>query len=289
MKVTGFKLYFVSDTTTFGTMDLPLYNIPDTSKFIVKNIEGLDSPDQTILLGEGYGSSAFVQNISAKPRQIKIQLGLNPNYSAGEAPGSLRDTIYSYMSATRDRWVQFNVIGDTNEFSISGYISRIESDLFSVSSDVYITITCLSPYFQTTTQVVSYGNPVTVTQNYTVTTDATAFASFIMEFRPNQPWYQEMTISANTTPENLHIITTGGFYTSYSSDSIYLSTELGSPTFHRRNGGSPFENDRVNLVGGLTYESKFFVLPPGQSTINVDLPGPIQIMSLILLEYYWGV
>ena len=291
MEFTGLTLYLVPQEDWIAgskVLDLPLYTIDQTSKYILKNAENLSAGDQSIILGDAYGASTFLQHMAANPRDIILRIGLNPNYAIGETPGSLRTELYTYMSPVRSRAVRLNVVGD-DEISITGYISKMESDVFSQSTDVYVTIKCSMPFFRTTRQILTSPVGDTINQSFTVDAKGTAFTAFIFEIWPNQPIHGDITISADTTPEQLKLTNIAGLITQPSYDTIHVRTDVIDPHIIRRINGSPFEDDGDNLINYLTYDSNFFVLPPGQSTITIDLPNPYTLNSLILVEYYWGV
>lgn len=292
MELTGVELqiYPRPDGSPGGkTLHFPLYAITPTTKYILKRAEGFSDADQSIILGDAYGASTFLQHMSANPKDIVLKIGLNPDYISGETPGALRRELHSYMGGIASRPVLVRAVGESRSMTIEGYISKIESDIFSESTDVFVTVKCSTPFFIDTRQIVT--SPVNdyITGSFNINPQGTAFNTFIFEILPDQNAPYDMTISASTVPDTLHLVSTSALFDPLTSDTIHVRTVFSDPQITRRINGSPFENDWENLVNYLTYDSKFFVLPPGPATITIDLPHSYQLKSLILVEYYWGV
>lgn len=141
LNVQGSILHLVLDDSTTG--------------FSVKNIEGLDPVAATISSGTFAGLDGE-QFYAAKrqKRNIKITLGLNPNFALADVK-TLRDQLYAYFMPKSSVQMSFNLydrFADTLleqnlTLNISGIVESFDTVLFSQSPEVSISLLCFNPDF----------------------------------------------------------------------------------------------------------------------------------------------
>jgi len=123
--------------------------------YVVKKIEGLDPVKATLVSssfanqdGEQYHSSRRV------PRNIKIKLGLEPDYSV-QGVKELRDQLYNFFMPENPITLGFNLFDkfavsvflDDLKVQIPGRIESFDSDMFTQDPEVDISIMCFNPDF----------------------------------------------------------------------------------------------------------------------------------------------
>lgn len=122
-----------------------------SEKFIVKNIDGL-GPVPTTSLYSGYvdRDGGFYAGGYAAPREIALTIGFKPGYAAGESVSSLRRELYKYLP--REGPVEIRIVGDRlPPVKAVGYVTKLESAIFSKDPDLVATIVCPDPYLSALT------------------------------------------------------------------------------------------------------------------------------------------
>lgn len=136
---------FSKISLSFGPADQVIFPLDDdvfTSPFVVKSVDGLDPP--------------AVTNRLPQNREIVMMLGLQPNYSLGQGPAELRDTLYGLLSPKLNYPVTFKLLteGSASLADTTGYISKYEANPFTKDPQVQLVIPCDSPYLALSSVIV---------------------------------------------------------------------------------------------------------------------------------------
>jgi hypothetical protein len=254
------------------TIDMPLFGLRSSNRYICKGIDGLGPPEIDNFLVNGVYNGRQPQD-----RQIVMRVGLNPAYSVGETPASLRTAIYGLLTPGPDDSITFKLMNGPNVVVVTkGYVSKIEPVIFAKDPEVQITIDCEGSYLEAETEtsvVPSTKSPFTVTNPGSVTTG----------------FYYEMTLNVNGSKWVLYTQGPGAGakmeldYAFLSGDKIMVDTRDGQRSIKVLRGGVT-----TNLIYTLSSDSIWVQLHPGDNTFwpstNVFTWGKVNFTP-----QYWGV
>jgi hypothetical protein len=265
--------------------DFAEFTLRDTtgiSPYIIRNITGVDA-DEIVPRFSGVGGSSGNKffNMRLKSRQIAISLILNPNYSIGNTPSTLRDRIYSLISSYKTSKIGLAFHKDDAEVSrIYGFITKIESDLNTLMPEVKITVYCEDPYFRSPQRF-----DVNL-QNMSKT------APVIGDYASSAPHGFRMAITATGSFGQFRIRKTGNFDWNFTinfgfdtGDSLFISSE---------------ENDRYvqvnrpslgvtyNLISAIAVGSEWPIIFPGENAFNINTSS-YNYQYVDYYQTYWGL
>lgn len=142
MRITSVELH---PDGSSAVCELSFRDPSQQNSYNVKGITGLDAEEIIPRFYGKPGSSSFYDLVLTK-RNIMALIELNPNYSANETPGSLRDDLYKMIATSRkgliDIWFKD---GEDVVATISGYITRTEAAHFTTAPVVQLSIACTQP------------------------------------------------------------------------------------------------------------------------------------------------
>lgn len=159
MKVT--KLEICSPGAIVNTLITHLsfsFNGEDrTNPYVLKKIDGLN-PDEII---RTYNDGPAFYRLRPKEKKLSIHVKINPNYKDNISIGELRDYLYNLVAFNTkavtwnsDTKLQFRFLNGSEYLaSIFGVVSKIDTDIFSNSSDLILTVDCDDPFFRSTEDV----------------------------------------------------------------------------------------------------------------------------------------
>jgi len=181
MKVTSIELY----TGDIEVAKFELNNVSSTSPYLVKAILGLDA-EQIISKFYGFGTSGITKlyDYVMPPRQIVIQLKLNPNRLNDVSVSELRDYLYRAVAQSRTGVLELRFFnGPEYTAYVQGFITKIEAPLFSKSPLVNITLNCDDPILKAPNSILlEYSTHVVDNNPVIIGNDiSTAPHGFIME------------------------------------------------------------------------------------------------------------
>lgn len=149
MRASELKL-FVKDVNKddVEVLSLNVTDASETDPFILKASDGLDADEiDPLYYGRTSTKSLETPFDFFRPtllnRTVVLRMGLNPNFSAGERPGDLRDIIYRAISSNRASEVEVRIYD--NDFAwgkLVGRITKVEAPLGTQSPETQITISC---------------------------------------------------------------------------------------------------------------------------------------------------
>lgn len=148
MSITSVHLYSIPDDggTAHKHVELPLSNVigASSSSYVVKDVVGLDAEEilrQTDRFATGTNSRFM--NMVLPPRTVAFSINLNPQYSQEETAESLRNMLYSMIAYNFRGEIELRFMdGSTHVASLTGSITKFESDITSSDPEVKITIYC---------------------------------------------------------------------------------------------------------------------------------------------------
>lgn len=142
MKIDNIDIYAVT-VSGVRFLNLNFRDPNNESPYIAKEIVGLDADE---IVSRFYGTDLANKkyyDLSLNKREVVFRIGLNPNYSLGQTYSSLRDAVYTLVSASRTGQVEIRVkVGGSTKGVVSGFITKIDSPAFTNSPEVYVTIKC---------------------------------------------------------------------------------------------------------------------------------------------------
>jgi len=265
--------------------DFAEFTLRDTtglSPYIIRNITGVDA-DEIVPRFSGVGGSSGNKffNMRLKPRQIAISLILNPNYSIGNTPSTLRDRIYSLISSYKTSKIALGFYKEDVEVAqIYGFISKIESDLNTLMPEVKITFYCEDPYFRRS-------------QRISVNTDSMSKTSpVISDYASSAPHGFRMAITATAPFNTYRIRKTVDFDWSFTvnfafntNDTLYFSSEENDRYVYVNR---PSISQTYNLISNIEIGSEWPIIFPGDNTFNVNTA----LYNYEYIQYYptyWGI
>lgn len=249
----------------FGTtLSLPLQD--NTNGYTVKNIEGLDPVNATIV------SSPFAQldgsqsqGARRENRNIVLTIGLEP-YSGGDTVKELRTALYNWLMPKSFVTMTFFDDGAiTPGYTITGQVESFEAALFSKDPEVVASIICFDPAFEAfeptaitglTTVTDTAGlyttidNPGSIEVGYLLTLSANRVASAGFTVYNYRPGVTETQLEVKAALANL--------------DVVYLST--------RERDKSVLKNTS-SVLYSVPASSKWVMLYPGTNYIRVVCAG----------------
>lgn len=142
--LTGISLY--NERNVF-IMTLPVFGANLDSRYIVKDVDGLDPVKAQVATSESATfDGVHIQNTRAAARNIVMTLGFNPNVVSGESAASLRRELYFQFPPKGRCTLRFHS-DDFETVRIVGYVESMEAKLFSREPEMMISILCPDPYF----------------------------------------------------------------------------------------------------------------------------------------------
>lgn len=130
----------------------------DTDSFLVQDIDGLGPVKATLASSSFAGLPGEQLNSRRREtRNIKIQLGLNPDPAASETFESVRSQLYGYFMPASDVMLRFYTDGGLT-VDILGTVETCEPAIFSPEPAMDVSIMCYAPDFLDSTAVQVTGN-----------------------------------------------------------------------------------------------------------------------------------
>jgi len=146
MKITSIRLVSGPSTIEFS-----FKNPRGDNPYNIKAVTGLDPGDiltqfgGTSALGGGVAQTKYYA-LSLTNRQLVFKIGMNPNFEMGSSYSDLRDNIYRLIYSSRVASVTIQFLNNSKVFAeTEAFISKIESDHFTSTQEVTLTVNCVEP------------------------------------------------------------------------------------------------------------------------------------------------
>lgn len=255
-----------------STLELPLED--SSGGFVVQEILGLD-PVKANLVSSSFAGMDGEQYHSSRrdPRNIKIKLGLSPDWSISDVK-ALRDTLYQYfMPKSNPKFIfrmydkyATDVFSEFLDLQIDGRIETFDGPLFTNDPIVDISAMCFNPDFYDPNEVIFAGNTVSDTvTNETLTYAGTVDTGTIFTLNINQAM-TDLTIY-HTAPDGS--LTTSYFsYAFEAGDVLTISSIVGSKSVMLTRAGV-----QSSILYAMTPQSGWLTLQPGDNLIRAYVTG----------------
>lgn len=149
MNVDSIHLYSPLDTSAgaYKHLELALSDVDLTRSYIIQSSTGLDVDE---IFNQMYGTGTVTNdkyhNMVLPPRFVTMRIKLNPQWSMGENPSALRDTLYKMISFSRRGDLELRFYnGAIHVASLFGFITKFEAPVFSDVPEVQLTFKCPYP------------------------------------------------------------------------------------------------------------------------------------------------
>ena len=255
-------------TSQGSLLTLPFDDISDG--LYVQKIEGLDPVKATLV------SSSFAQLDGAQyhtsrrePRNIKLSLGLEPNFLT-DLVGDIRDRLYGFFMPKTEVRLQFYTY--LERLNISGRIESFETALWSKDSVVNISIMCFDPDFYESTSVIFDGMTTSGLTETLLDYGGTVETGILFKLFP-QRTFSAFTIYHTPPDGTLRVLEFAS--TLSPNDVLTISTSVGSKYVTRLRSGV-----ETSMLYALSPQSNWIELLPGENDIRVyaeGLPIPFTI------------
>lgn len=234
--LTGITLY---NELGKNIMTLPVFGATPDSRYIVKDVEGLD-PVKAVLASSETAilDGVVMHNSRVGMRNIVMTLGFNPDVAAGESVAALRRELYSQFPPKSAITMRF-LSDDFQTLRIVGITESIEGKIFSRDPEVIMSVVCAKPYFEAITA--STHRYVNTFEYIDLPELGSAPTGFIFKTDP-LPESIDAVVLENSLNPKLDVV--GPFIT---NDVVTISTEPGNKYVRRTRTGTT-----VSLLDDIT-------------------------------------
>jgi hypothetical protein len=115
--------------------------------YIARAILGLDAEEIVPrFYGMSFSQGKKYYSLSLPPRDIVLQILLNPNFTMEKSHSELRDELYRAISSSRTGIVTLKFYNEDVEVAqVSGFVTKFANQLFEQQPQVDITLNCEDP------------------------------------------------------------------------------------------------------------------------------------------------
>lgn len=252
------------------------YGVSDSDSYLVKQIDGIDAPDQDVAIAKTASGGKF-QGVQSADRDITIQAFLNK----ADVKVS-RNNLYTMLRTGHDPKVWVDLMEGTTLFAmVEAYCTKFDAALFVKEPFVQFTLRTLHPTFRTLFPV-SYPGSSLSEHHPNIYNQGTADAGFQFAVKftaAMSRWY------IKTAEDNSIGMTFDKNFNS--GDLLEVSTIPGNRYIHWKKAGGAVKN----MMGILREDSEWLMLHPGHNVFTL----PSQTSSwqwkgpLTFTPQYWGV
>jgi len=250
----------------------------------VKGLTGLDADEITARFYSGSGSlSQRFYNLALQKREIAAKIGLNPQFTSNQTYSDLRDDLYRMIASSRTGLVEVVFKNGTEVVaSISGFVSKLESDLMAQEPDVTITIQCVTTLLTAPDATVVDMDSIDPHAIDIQDLKSTAPHGLTFNVRFVNPQVSFIISDDAVSPTwAFQVNPVGGFL---ADDILHVSSELNDKQLYLTRGGV-----RTYLADVLVPGSVWPLMFPNS---NPFVMGNVDNLVLVDAEYYatyWGV
>jgi hypothetical protein len=262
--------------------DLMTLTLEETSTgVVVQSIEGLD-PVKATLVSSSFAQldGSQYQSSRRESRNLKFQLGLEPDYVDIFDVRTLRNQLYGFFMPKTPVDLRFFLPGGL-DVDISGRVESFETAIFSREPAVDVSILCFDPDFYDATPVVVAGNTTSTTTETTITYDGTVETGIIFTLNVNRT-LDEFTIYHTPPDDQLRMLDFAAPLVS--GDVLTISTVPGSKGATLTHLGS-----NSSILYGVSPQSKWIELMPGDNKIRVYATGAAVPYTIEYTDKYGGL
>ena len=259
------------------TLTLPLTSVArHTDKYILKGMDGLDAPAQSIAIART-GRGGKYQGSESESRELVALIALN-----GSDPKTLRNNLYTMIDTGYNPRVKIMLYAGSVYVSyVWAYVTNFEAALYVKDPVVQITFECANPTFRAP-KVTQYLSSELNEKNPNIYNPGTAATGFQFGVRFNDDmdrWYirqSEHSQFAMTFEKEFH-----------AGDVLEVSTISGKRYVHWKKHKGKVQNK----LGLLRKDSEWIGLYPGNNHFSVSKETDKWQWKgkLSFTAEYWGV
>lgn len=279
MKITSVELH------PAGSSDVHVLSFRDPTRNNPYNVVSITGLDADSIIPKYYGVSAnsdeLFYNLSIEKREPQFRINLNPEFST-KSYSDLRDDLYKTIGSSRTGLVQVQFKNGTEVVAaISGWVTKLESELFDRSPYVLLGLTADDPMLTALDPVdvdITDLDPAGMNLVDALSTAPHGF-NFVLAFTGS---VATLTI---TDPGNLSwsfgVSPAGGFL---NGDILHLSSDRKKKELYVVRGGVD-----IYLADKIVPGSVWPVIFPGSNNFAFSSPAELEWTSISYYPTYWGV
>lgn len=260
-------------------LNLPLEDV--VSGYLLEEVQGLDPVKATIT------SSSFAQldggqyqSSRREARNIIVTITLEPEYGVSTVR-QLRRDLYNYFMPKTEVGLRF-YSSDMNPAWISGRVESLETALFSAEPAVDISILCFNPDFYEPVPIAMTGNTYESTGT-DLEIDYTGSVETGLAFTLN--------VNRTLSTFSVYVVDPAGSTSQLdfsaplqAGDVVEISTVPGNKYARLTRGGVI-----TSILYGISPQSKWLEIHPGESTLRVQTPGAAIPYSIEYIRKHGGL
>lgn len=278
----------VNVTNSRGSvLSLPLED--NSGGFSVLDIEGL-GPVKATLVSSSFANMDGEQYQSSRreTRNIKLKLGLQPDYGVGSVK-ELRDILYQYFMPKSKIIPDFHmydkfatdVLLEYLDLNIEAYVETCEPDIFTSDPTMNISLICFDPDFYDPNLVTFDGMSVADVTVTNLAYAGTVDTGVIFTLRPDRV-LNEFTIY-HTTPDGSQV-TIDFAYPLLAGDILTISSVVGQKSVTLTRAGV-----ERSVLYAISPQSGWLTLQPGDNGLRVYATGAPVPFTVEYLNKYGGL
>jgi hypothetical protein len=276
MKVTSIEIH------PSGSSEVVILSFRDPRRlnpFNVTSIVGLDA-DEIVPRFYGVSGDKKYYSLSMEKRQPVFKIDLNPSFS-DQSYSDLRDQLYRSIASSRTGVVDIQFKNGTEVVAVlSGFVSKLENDLFAENPNVTLTIDTIEPILKAPTRTSLDILTLDAASTHILDSKSTMPHGFIFEMG----FLGAQASLVITPPDDAWAFTitpVGGFLL---GDIIHFSSELNNKYLYVHRAGVD-----IHLADVIGTNPIWPILFPGDNVLEFSNPTNLVWESVAFYPTYWGV
>jgi hypothetical protein len=280
MKFSNVRLYYdTAPDLTVINFDFPIDGEIKTSPFVLRSIDGLGPSDVDLIISSTLYTGSVYQGAHPHNKELILKVGYQPDYSTDQSVSDLRAQLYSLMTPrlAKPLTVEVQDAARVKVVETTGYIKKMEPNIFSQDPEIIITISCLRPHWKKWGQAIDDPGDVDLTEVFTITNPGDAPSGFEMVVVIGAT--QDDWSMTNLVGETFEVV-----YDFEAADEITIDTTPGQRSIILDNGV-----DIIDLLPYLSNISKWLLLDGGENLLATNSTAASVLSEFIINANYWGV
>lgn len=276
MKVTSVEIH------PSGSTEIVILSFRDPRRlnpFNVKNIVGLDA-DEIVPRFYGVSGANKYYSLSIEKREPVFEIELNPSFD-GQSYSDLRDQLYRAIASSRSGIVDIQFKNGTEVIAVlSGFVSKLENDLFNKNQNVKLTISTIEPVLKAPVRTSVDILTLDAASAHILDSKSTMPHGFIFELG----FLGAQASLAITPPDDSWAFTitpVGGFLL---GDILHFSSELNNKYLRVRRAGVD-----IHLADVIGSNPIWPIMFPGDNVFEFSNPTNLVWEAAAFYPTYWGV
>lgn len=262
-------------TSPYGTVvDLPLFGLDQSSRYILKSVTGLEPPDIDVGVALGLDNAGIFQNVRPQNREIVMLVRLNPLYS--ESVSDLRAALYSMISLDGNPSTIEIRLNNATWLQTTGWVKKFEASIFAPESEVQITFGCFIP-FLIPPNIVNVSFTGLSKTAPVINNPGTAPSGFLFEITTTAAMAGGFTLT-DDKGRKMQLV-----YAFNSGDKITINTMAGTKAVSVTRAGVT-----TNLAQYISADSDWLLFHGGVNTFATS-SASFNWTTLLYIPYYWGI